>query len=285
MKNFIILIVKLIILVLIIYQLYNKVNISEILGYFRKLNWLHLLFAFLCFNVSYNLSAIRLKNYLRNGGINSSYKSSLNIGYRSSLVSNFLPGGVGGEGYKIYILNKIYMMNLVDAFKIVLSDRGSGMLALAILSFVLLPFASLKIEIVENYKWLLALLGLLINLGLYRYITKKYLNETLKLSAHALFYSLIVQLLCATAYYAILSDINPNIGIIEYSIAFFLSSVALVFPVSLGGIGIREISLVYSSYMLNIDTEIAITGAIIFYLISLVSSMFLGSYFFTRKIS
>ncbi|MBN9543570.1 MAG: flippase-like domain-containing protein [Alphaproteobacteria bacterium] len=285
MKKALLVLLKISIMALIFYHLYTKVDVNEIVNYLSRINVFHLTVAFISFNFSYNISALRLKDYIESHGVKASYKSCLNLFYRSSMVSNFLPGGVGGEGYKLYILNKIYLFSVFDSFKIVLSDRGSGMLALAVLVLSLLPFASYKIEFIAKYIWLIAALGMLVNLYLYRYVTREYLGENLKLSLYALFKSILVQILCYIGFYMVISDIMPNVSLIEYAIVFFISSAALIFPVSIGGIGIREISMVYSAYIFPIDAELAIAASIIYYMISLVSSMIIGGVFFTKKIS
>lgn len=275
---------KLVFLVVIVFQIYQKVDLENIINALSKIDIINLVFAFVFFNLSYILSAIRFKGYINNNQKNINFKDSLNICYRSSMVSNFLPGGIGGEGYKLYTLNKIYNFSMVDAFKLVLSDRGSGMLALAILSLCLIIICDIKYAIISSNIILISLISILINLGLYRFITKKYLGETIKLSSFAFLYSVLVQLLCGLAYIIILLDMNNSIAIPDYVFAFFISSVALVLPISVGGIGIREISMVYIAYLVNINSELAIAGTIVFYLISLISSMTIGGLFFTKKI-
>ncbi len=52
----------------------------------------------------------------------------------------FLPGGIGGDGYKIYLLQKNYQTGTKKIFGAVLADRISGMVALVVLALIGVSF-------------------------------------------------------------------------------------------------------------------------------------------------
>ena len=62
----------------------------------------------------------------------------------------FLPGGIGGDGYKIYLLNKKYGTKARKLFWAVLLDRINGVLALFVLAMVMVPL----LPVPAMYKYL-----------------------------------------------------------------------------------------------------------------------------------
>ncbi|MBN8827633.1 MAG: flippase-like domain-containing protein [Sphingobacteriia bacterium] len=273
-KKKVFIILKLLLISVAGYYLYTKLDWKEITLYLNKISFINLFISFVFLNLSYVFSAYRLKGYLKFRNIKEKISKLLLLGYKCSFFSNFLPGGIGGEGFKLYSFINTYKLPSKTAIKLVFSDRGSGMLSLAFLVLLFLSFINIKLKIPQNLIILMSCVGLIINVILYRIITFKLLDETTNISFRSFFYSLLVQLCCGIAFIVILLDINPNIDIKSYMFAFFLSSVMIIIPVSVGGLGIREVTFYITSKYLYIDSELAITASIIFYIISLISSLF-----------
>ena len=92
--------------VLAIYLLLSKVNAHDILTAFQSSNIYYLLLAFIAFNISKIISAIRLNQFFMDIGLKLSQSYNLSLYYLGMFYNLFLPGGIGGDGYKVYLLNK-----------------------------------------------------------------------------------------------------------------------------------------------------------------------------------
>ena len=64
----------------------------------ERLPWLFA--ALLLFNASKIASAFRLNVYQRHGGVSLSESENLRLYYTGMFLNLFLPGGIGGDGYK-----------------------------------------------------------------------------------------------------------------------------------------------------------------------------------------
>ena len=98
-----------------------------------RLGWL--LLALLAFNVSKLLSSFRLNYFFRALGLGLNEKFNLKLYYLGMLYNQFLPGGIGGDGYKVYLLNKWYGTSVKSLVSATLLDRVSGVVALGFLAF------------------------------------------------------------------------------------------------------------------------------------------------------
>lgn len=59
------------------------------------------------FNISKIISSIRLNRYFKDINLSLSQTYNLKLYYLGMFYNLFLPGGIGGDGYKIYIIKNI----------------------------------------------------------------------------------------------------------------------------------------------------------------------------------
>ena len=69
--------------------------------------------------------------------------------------------------------------------------------------------------------------------------------------------------------------------VVDYLFLFLASSIASAIPITLGGIGARELAFVFGSELLGVNQEIAVALSLLFYTTSLISS-FPGIYYAIR---
>jgi len=86
--------------------------------------------------------------------------------------------------------------------------------------------------------------------------------------------SFMVQGLQLLAILMILGAFNIKTDQIEYLLIFLISSVAAMLPISVGGIGIREMVFFKISDLLFLDQKVAVAISLTFYLITLLASSF-----------
>ena len=105
----------------------------------RPGGWPWLLGAFVLFNASKIVAALRLNIYQRHVGVVLSEGQNLRLYYAGMFLNLFLPGGIGGDGYKIYVLNRQQGVEVKKLVLVTLADRVSGLLCLLLLLCGLVP--------------------------------------------------------------------------------------------------------------------------------------------------
>lgn len=263
---------QLLIASLAIYFVAQKIDLVDFKDLVLSANPLGLLLAFLAFNASKVLSAFRLNYFFRALQLELSEKYNLKLYYLGMLYNQFLPGGIGGDGYKVYLLHKLYQTPVKGLIAATLLDRISGVVALGFLALAL-AFLGTGRVVMGDLAFLLWL-GLILAYPLF-YLLVKYVFPTYKsvinitnlqaLGVQAL------QLICA---YCILRAIGVEESYVDYLTLFLVTSVAASLPISLpGGIGIREAIFAFGYSYFLIDQTAAVALATLFFLISLLSAL------------
>jgi glycosyltransferase 2 family protein len=167
-----------------------------------KKGWL--IFAALFFTASKVLSSFRLNHFFRDIAIRLNELTNLKLYWLGMYYNLFLPGGIGGDAYKVILLNKRH--EAISAKKItaaVLLDRISGVAGLGILAA--LCFGALFIQ-----QWIGwgALLLILPGLVLYYYVVKKWFPSFTGSFYPTLWMGIGVQLLQVICVYGIMQSIG-----------------------------------------------------------------------------
>ena len=192
----------------------------------------------------------------------------------------FLPGGIGGDGYKVYLLQKNYETGTKKILGAVLSDRISGMVALVVLALTgisVLSSTSLNIQpstlnIQPSFFNLSFLLIPFAFLAYYFFI--KYIYPYfLKINLLTFGYGFIVQLLQVACAWFLLMALGETENHLAYLVIFLVSSAVAVLPISIGGVGVRELTFLYGSQLLNVDMNVAVGMSFLFYLITAFASI------------
>lgn len=272
LKKWLNLVGQLIVAVMAIRFVLEEIDVQELkqIMLSAHLSWLFL--AFLAFNTSKILSAIRLNYFFRALGLSLTETFNLKLYYLGMLYNQFLPGGIGGDGYKVYLLNKWYKISVKLLVAATLLDRVSGVVALSFLAFGLGLIGSAKMAI-EPYGFLFWL-GLIIAYPAYYFLVHLLFNTFKQVNHITNLQALGVQILQLLSAFFILQSLGVETGYIDYLSLFLVTSVAASLPVSLpGGIGIRELVMVNGAIYLAIDKTDATALATLFFLISLISAL------------
>lgn len=268
---------RILIAVAAIYFVVREIDLQETKRLILSANFGWLLLATLFFNASKILSAFRLNYFFKSLGLDLEWGYNLKLYYVGMFYNLFLPGGIGGDGYKVYLLNKRFKTPVKGLITASLLDRVSGVVALGFLAFGLAIMGS-TYEFLEDWSVLLWI-GLILAFPLY-YLGLHLFFKVYKKYAHTTNVQALgvqgLQVLCA---YCILHGLGVETAYVDYLTLFLVTSVAAALPIALpGGIGIREyIFTVGYSYFL-IDQSASVALATLFYLITLVSS-FIGVFF------
>jgi glycosyltransferase 2 family protein len=252
---------------------FRQINLDEV----RSLTWSArglpwLLGALLLFNLSKITSAWRLNLYQRHAGIRLGERENLMLYYAGMFLNLFLPGGIGGDGYKILVLHRRGTAPIRTLLWVTLIDRISGLLILALLACMLVPFLDLPwpAETTSTFAGIGGtIIILIILLAHYRM-----LNMDSKDIASVCGRGVAVQLLQLVCMAMVLAYLQvPVHDYPAYLWVFLVSSVAAALPLSFGGLGARELTFLYALQMLRLESTQGVVASSFFFLITVFSSL------------
>ncbi len=253
-----------------LYYVFSKIDFKEVGQTMinAKISWL--IIALTVFSISQIVASKRLLVLFKLLESNISFLQNLKLYWLGLFYNLFLPGGVGGDGFKIYLINKYEDIKLKKIIGAILSDRISGLVIIVVLILGLISFLPLRFPILQ-FSWLLipfAFFAYYLFLHLfYKYLKAAFLPT--------LFWSLIGQLGQMLAVIAILFALNAfKIELLySYFFLFFLSAIAGALPITLGGIGAREFVFMWGATLWNINPSVVISLSLLFYIVSAISAL------------
>ncbi len=267
-------------LAMLVFVLY-KIDRQELVQVFKNIHFIWLIPAFLLFVLSKFFSALRLNRLLRCISIRISDLLNIKLYLFGMFYNLFLPGGIGGDAYKIYLLKKNFEVKTKNVFWSIVIDRVFGLAALYFLAAILAWFTVLP-SIWKTLFLISIPLGLLAF-----YLMISYLFKTFKLFfGKALGFSFGVQLAQFACAWFLLKAIQQPDQTTEYLFVFLISSIVAAFPITIGGMGSRELTFFYGAQLLGLDISSSIAISLLFYLITAAVSL-VGIYYGinTKKIT
>lgn len=246
------------------FQAFKESILNTQLGYY--------FLALLAFNASKIVAALRFREFLRALGIDLPNGYNLRLSYIGMFYNLFLPGSIGGDGYKVYILKQSHKETktgqLVAAS---LLDRISGLALLFVLTCLLIVFSALQGTI--PYLTALAItLGAAV-LPCYYLATRWFFPSFLSAFVATNLHSLWVQIGQVVSAWLLLLALGINSAHIDYLTLFMMSSVVAVLPFTIGGVGARELVFIYGYNFLPIEEGKAIAFTLLFFSVTALSSL------------
>jgi len=182
----------------------------------------------------------------------------------------FLPGGIGGDAYKIIWLKKASpTVPAIETGKAVLLDRLSGMMAAVVILLIMctcITFLPMTIR-------LTAIPAVILLSFVYWLLAKKQFSLFQTACSITSLYSVGVQLLQCICVWCIMMAFGITGHIPEYMLLFLVSSLVAVLPFTLGGIGARELVFLYGSSYMHLVQDVSVTISLLFYLITALVSL------------
>ncbi|MFX0558182.1 lysylphosphatidylglycerol synthase transmembrane domain-containing protein [Maribacter sp. CXY002] len=278
-KNFTTLL-KFIISVVLIYFIVTKIDIEEIGTILKKSDPVYLFCGLLFFLISKIVAAIRLNGYFHKLNVPLSQNSNLKLYFLGMFYNLFLPGGIGGDAYKGYLIKKTFDVPTKRAVSVLVLDRLSGLLLLFIYACLLLLV--LNHEAISSYNFLFVL-AIPLSVMVFWFLNKKFFNYVLPVFWSSLLFSAIVQLAQLICVWFIMLSLGIQINQISYLVIFLISSIVSVLPLTIGGIGSREVTFFYGAALLNLNENISVGISVVFFLITALIS-FIGIWYHFKKI-
>lgn len=272
-KSFLKLFIKLAVTAVCLWYVSRKIDWSKSLQTIEQSNLLWLVPAIILFAVSKIVASVRLNIYFKNIGLQLSEKTNLKLYWLGMFYNLFLPGGIGGDAYKVILLNRKHDHPAKLLTAAVLLDRISGVVGLGILGviFYYIVFNG------ANYS-LLILLSLAPALLLFYFFVKKIFPSFVSGFWPALWLGIAVQALQVLCAYCILFALHLQDHESEFILIFLLSSIVAILPLTIGAVGAREIVFVWGSAQFGMSNPSnSVSISITFFLITLIIS-FIGVY-------
>jgi uncharacterized membrane protein YbhN (UPF0104 family) len=261
----------------LLYYVFSKIHIDQVKDLLSQSNPWWALAAVICFFISTLVSAWRLLSFFRSIDLNIDWKFNLRLYMLGMFYNLFLPGGIGGDGYKIYILNKNYKMPAKKVFWAILFDRLSGFWAIGLITAVLVIFLPQL-----NISPLITGVIFLVATAIYYFIAHRFFKDYTHRFWEAHFKAVLVQSLQVTTILLVMLGLHHIGKFAPYLSAFLMSSMAAVIPFSVGGLGFREFIFKYViAEMFHMNGELAVILSLSFYVISAIISL-LGVYYVFR---
>lgn len=254
-----------------IWWVFASIDTGALLSTLLNADPLWLLPAFLAFNASKITSSVRLNHYFKALKIRMGERQNLRLYYMGMFYNLFLPGGISGDGYKVYLLHKRHGTAYKPLLQATLLDRVSGLAALCFfagLLFVFSSFSALHAALAP-----LALLGVLAVLPVNYMMTKKLFAPFFGVLKITTLYAFAVQFLQLVSAFFIVLSISGGGAMVDYLTLFLISSVIAVLPISIGGIGVRELTFLYGFGLIGGDVNAAVAFSLLFFLITAFSSL------------
>jgi len=266
--------VQLLITGLALYLVLKNTDTAKLVHIISSADPWYLLLALFFFNLSKIFNALRLNRFFKAIGLDLSTMYNVKLYYLGMFYNIFLPGGVGGDGYKIYVLQKNHGMKMINVFHAVLWDRICGIVALVFLSVAVLLPSSFALKFSQFIPFNLSAWVLLVALYPLTWILNKiFYKQFIDIFTVTAIESLVIQLTQTLSAFFVLQAIALPANHIDYLAIFLLSTVATVLPITIGGAGAREITFYYLLNVIHLDTNPGVALSLIFFGISAISSL------------
>ncbi len=260
--------IKLLVTTLCIAYLSGKIDFETTLLLIKTANPFWILLAILFFGLSKWISAIRLQVYFKNINVHIPSKSNVKLYWLGMFYNLFLPGGIGGDAYKVILLHKSKGYTVKSLSTAVLLDRVSGMAALGILATINFYFL-----FPDQFIGYLSILISSVSLVLFYQLVRKVFTSFLPGFYQTFWLGLAVQILQVACVWSIMQAIHIEQNQMEYILLFLSSSVVAILPFTIGGLGAREVVFLWGSNYFTLHSETSISISLVFYFITVLVSL------------
>lgn len=263
-------VLKIAISVVLVYFVFTKINFVDVLSVIKRANSFFVVLAILLFVLSKVIAAFRLNLYFHQLDIPLTQKSNLQLYLLGMFYNLFLPGGIGGDAYKGYLIKKKFDVATKRVVAVLVLDRLSGMLLLFI--YACLLALVMNNGVLSDFRTLF-FLAIFAGLTVFWFLNKRYFAYVLQIFWKSIGYSALVQLAQLASAFFILKALYIDTNIMAYLLIFLVSSIVSVLPLTIGGIGSREVTFFYGAIWLALDQSTSVSISMVFFLITALVSV------------
>ncbi len=264
---------------ILLYFVFTKIQFNEVWEILKGSHFEYLAAALLFFIVSKVLSAFRLNLYIHQIKIYLTQLSNIKLYLLGMFYNLFLPGGIGGDAYKGYVLKKKYDVKTRSVVSILVLDRLNGLLLIFVISCILALF--LDEDRLQPYKFLFGI-AFVLSILVFWLFNKRFFSFVYPVFWKSLGFSALVQLAQLVSVLFILKALDVEGNTLAYLFIFLISSIVSVLPLTIGGIGSREVVFYYGALWLGLDENSSVSISMVFFLITAVVSLLGVTYHFKK---
>ena len=267
-KKYVLNLLKLCVSLAAIWWVLSNISFKEVISVFATSNKLYLIAALLFIIVSSILSGFRQNLSFRSTGAHISPILNLKLFWLGMFYNLFLPGGIGGDGIKVYLVNKYRQNGVRKNIGAMLVNRIAGLVAIGMITIVLYYLSGDEFSI----GWL-GWLGIPLLYLFYYQVLRFFLKSFVSIHAGLFGWSMLLQIMQLIAAVCILHAFHQYTNVTEYLFLFFFSAIATALPITIGGVGAREAVFLLGADYLHLNTELSIALSFMFFLLSAFVSM------------
>jgi uncharacterized protein (TIRG00374 family) len=302
--------IKIIVALLLLIFLFSKIDLNKLRLILATAKVYPIVISALLFYLGVYVSVLRWKQSLWNFNIKVSTIKLYSIYCISSFFNNFLPSSIGGDVYKIIVLNKKFPKQNKVILGSIIQDRAMGFITLFIVNiFIAIFFLNI---IYSNTSFLILeiiiLIGTILVFTLYIFKNKlkssvsnitnlkilhkiistitylsKFQSKTIFIQS--LLLSLVFILLVGYAKFLTFNAFGIDINLGYIILISTVTQISSILPISLNSIGITEGLNMFLYSLIGIPPEISLTVTLIGRVSMMITSAIGGVfYFFKDKI-
>ncbi len=255
----------------------SRVDTRAMLALLEQAEPLYIIGAFIAFQCSQVMSAYRMRYYYHRFGHRLELGLIMVLNYVSMIYNVLVPGGIGGDAYRVYFLRQHYGIRAKEGIRVQLCNRASGLAAMLLLMLGLLLMVPSPLPIFIQFAVVL-FLGLMM-LWVYVWGVKRFLKENFAMAMQALKYSLGVQLFAVFSMLLLIFAFGYTDFIPEWLLLFLVASIAGMIPITIGGLGIREFVFFSGAHLLSVvygktvTPEIGVTLSLAYFGLTLLTAL------------
>lgn len=276
LKKLLINFAKIFISIALLYFVFQKIPFREVTVLWTKTNVFYIVMAAILFLASQIISTKRLELYFNANDFHLSFRSNVELYFLGMFYNFFIPGGIGGDAYKVYLLHKNFGWSAKKITSSLFNDRLSGLLAICVLILVF------SFNLLEAKFFPILFVLLVIGFFFTYFLTKKLFSTYNKVFFKAFSYSFLVQILQVISFIFLLKSLDVTDNFTIYAVVFLASSVLSL--ISFAGIGVREMLFLQASKWFSFHPEISVSASLLFTMITAFFSLF-GVIFQIRKLN
>lgn len=261
-------VLKVVFTVLALWLVYTKVDLTAVQRLWKEADSRWLIPAVAAFIACQIATSFRLLYFFRNIGLPISVKSNLRLYLLGMFYNLFLPSGLGGDGYKIIVLKQRYDTTHKEVFSAVFFDRLAGLWGLG---FLVSCFSLAMPEVRQYSPWILAAFG--VGSVIYYWVLHRFFTRISRRFFITHLLAICTQSLQLATVAFILAALGCKASYWPYFAIFLLSSLASLFPFSVGGLGAREVAIVWGAGIFGLDKDLAVSVSLSFYLITMAMAL------------
>ena len=247
----------------LIFYTFFQIDINLISYNLYKLDFFLIIISSIFFILSQFLSSIRLLYIFQKTGIDIKLSTNNKLYLLGMFYNFFLPGGIGGDAYKVILLKKKFKTK--SLIKSIFLDRAIGYGAIFSLLILIIDEKILFINIFLK-------IFLFIILVFFGYYISLIIFKSGNIFFKSFLYSILIQILQVISMLFIIKSFEINTDELFLISIFLISSILSI--LSVGGVGIREFIFLNVSSLITIDQENLVLLALMFTLITAFVSLF-----------